>query len=364
MWCYVEAHNEPRHTGPMILRLERYTRPYRRLTWTAPFLAVFAVPSAHAQWSIVIADVPATVMRGTNLYLASANQVLDTDDIVESGASGILLLQDDAGDVMELGPGTQALLESQAHVSLLNGWVKLSNDCTASCTTPVVETERGTLTIGDHAAAIVAVVPTGPGSMSEVFSESGTQKLNVFTNDPGAPASVNLAEEQFASIAPNAAADLRPRPSSTFLAGMPIAFRDALRRVSVVGTPRNDLPTPLRPVSFADVSAWLTSALPARNQPETRFFDRFRPRLADTAFQQQVERNLHALPEWQVALQPAVPPQPSAKVAPKSLIVKAPPRTAEKGTPLVDGSASAPSATDASKESGNWLTRFFKSFAK
>jgi hypothetical protein len=332
-----------------------------RPTWLIPLVLAFNVPFAHAQWGIAIADAPATVIRGTSVYSAGVTQRLAADDMIEAGATGILLLQDDTGDVLALGPGTRILIGSNAQVSLLSGWVKIAHRCRAApCAGPAVETERGTLDIGDHGAAIVAVVST-PEPLSEAFSESGSQKLNVRAGGTATPSSLVVAEGQFVSIASNAPAALKPRPSPAFLAGMPIPFQDALMPVTVPGALHDTLPAPLRPVSFDDVSAWLTSALPERNQPATRFVDRFRPRLADAAFEQHVQQNLSVLPEWQ-AVEPA--PKVDVKLAEKSPVVKARPGGATERVGQSKSEASGGNAAGAPQDSGNWLTRLFGGLRK
>jgi hypothetical protein len=348
----------------MTTRSDRPLHPPRRLIGSIPLLFAFIVPAAHADWSIAIADAPATVIRGMDVYSAGVNQRLSADDMIESGANGMLLLQDDAGNVMALGPGTQILLESKAHVSLLKGWIKISHTCAASsCLLPAVETERGTLEVGDHAAAIVAAV-SNPAPVSEVFSESGTQTLELPASSAPAPGSVALAEGHFASVTSGESADVRPRPSPAFLAGMPVAFQDALMRIPTTGKLRDDLPAPLRPVAFEDVAAWLTSALPARKQPETSFVERFSPRLADATFQQRVQQNLSALPEWRT-VQPAPNPNPKAdfKVAQKSTSVKFGSSGATARVPAAKGNsnnnASAANPADESKDTGSWFSRLF-----
>jgi hypothetical protein len=351
----------------MTTRSERSSRLTRWLIRTLPFLLAFNAPFAHAQWAIAIADAPTTVIRGTDLYSASVNQRLAENDMIESGTSGILLLQDDAGNVMAFGPDTRILIEANARVSLLRGWLKIAHQCPASpCAAPVVETERGTVEIGDHAAAIVAIVGA-PQPVTEAFSESGIQKLTVPGNGASTPSGAVLAEGQFATIASDGPANLKPRPSPAFLDAMPIAFRDGLIHVATTAKPRDNLPAPLRPVSFDDVAPWLTSALPARNQPGTRFVDRFRPRLADVAFKQQVDQNALALPEWQAAA-PAPKPAPEIRVAQKSTTAKTGSVAAKGGTAKggiaeaqANGNGAAPAAAPiaASGDSGNWLTRLF-----
>ncbi len=168
-------------------------------------------------------------------------------------------------------PDTRILIEANARISLLSGWLKIAHQCVAPpCAAPAVETERGTVEIGDHAAAIVAVV-AAPDLVSEAFSESGIQRLAVPGNGGSATDDTVLAEGQFATIASNAPVNLKPRPSPAFIDAMPIAFRDALIHVAAAGKLHDNLPAPLRPVSFEDVAPWLMSALPARNQTRNPF---------------------------------------------------------------------------------------------
>src|ERR1700692_4048995 len=342
----------------MTIQSECSLRSSRWLVWPIPLLIAFNVPSAYAAWNISIADAPATVIRGADLYSTTVNQRVATGDMVESGTPGILLLQDDTGNVMALGPGTRILIEPNARVALLTGWLKIAHECTASaCLAPAVETERGTLEIGDHAAAIVAAV-SAPDPVTEMFSESGIQQLEVPANSTSTPDKAVLAEGQFVSIASNKPFDLKHRPSAAFLSGMPIAFRDALTRVPTAGKLRDDLPAPLRPVSFEDVAVWLMSGLPARHQPGHSFVERFRPRLADAVFEQHVEQNFSALPEWQGVL-PAPSPAPVTRLAKKSTIVKVGPSGGTERVPQAGSDTSAENASAPSKDSGHWFSRLF-----
>ena len=347
----------------MTIQSECSLQSCRWLVWAIPLLVAFNASSAYAMWNIAIADAPATVIRGADLYNAAVNQRVATDDMVESGTTGILLLQDDVGNMMALGPGTRILIESNARVALLTGWVKIAHECTASaCLAPAVETERGTLEIGDHAAAIVAAV-SAPDPVTEMFSESGIQKLEVPTNSASTPDRAVLAEGQFVSIASNKPFDLRPRPSAAFLSGMPIAFGDALTRVATTGKLRDDLAAPLRPVSFDDVAMWLMSGLPARGQPGNSFADRFGPRLADAGFELHVEQNLAALPEWQGVL-PGPRPKPVIKLPKKSTIIKSEPSSGTERVPQAGSDASAQNPPGPPKDSGNWFSRLFNGWHK
>jgi hypothetical protein len=347
----------------MTIQSECSLRSSRWLVWPIPLLIAFNVPSAYAAWNISIADAPATVIRGADLYSTTVNQRVATGDMVESGTTGILLLQDDTGNVMALGPGTRILIEPNARVALLTGWLKIAHECTASaCLAPAVETERGTLEIGDHAAAIVAAV-SAPDPVTEMFSESGIQKLEVPANSTSTPDNAVLAEGQFVSIASNKPFDLKHRPSAAFLSGMPIAFGDALMRVATTGKLRDGLPAPPRPVSFDDVAMWFMSGLPARRQPGNSFAERFRPRLADAGFEQHVEQNLSALPEWQGVL-PAAKPKLATKLVKNNAIVKVAPSGGAERVPQAGSDASTENPTEPTKDSGNWFSRLFNGWRK
>jgi hypothetical protein len=261
---------------------------------------------AHAHWTIASADSVTTVIRGTNLYQLRAGEPLRDEDLIESPLHSVVQLQDDAGNLLALGAQTRVLLQTGSRVSLLDGWLKVAHGCTAQpCAVPVVDTERGTVELGTSAAAIVAALPVGTaGTVAiAVFSESGTQTLTASPRQGAALVHTAIAPGHFAYFTANAPPQVSPRPSSAFLADMPIAFRDALQRMPTAPGTHESAIKPLRAATYDDVSAWLLSALPARK----RFAVRFRPRLADPAFRHAVDQNLKALPEWRVLLYPPAP---------------------------------------------------------
>jgi hypothetical protein len=305
-------------------RPDLYTPRRRSIHWLAALCVAFAAPSAHADWHIVIADSAVVVIRGTLLYRADAGTQLRADDIVESASRGTVQLQDDVGNVLALGANTNVLLERDARVSLLSGWLKIAHLCSAQpCAEPVINTERGALELTDNAgsvlpgtqpspaAAIVAAIPSQHSTNAAVFSESGTQAF--ITRGPTSSARTQLTAGQFADVTSDAPIALQSRPSSAFLADMPAPFRDALQRVSVTDTQHDKPFDPLWPVSYDDVAAWLVSELPVR----ARFAQRFRTRLGDPAFRNAVDRNLSHLPDWRVLLYPPAPP--SAQTLPTAV---------------------------------------------
>jgi hypothetical protein len=317
-------HNRPDHRPPR----------RRSIHWLAALCVAFAAPSVHAGWRIVIADSAVVVIRGTVLNRADVGEQLNADDIVESASRGIVQLQDDAGNVLALGADTSILLEQNAHVSLLSGWLKMAHWCAGQpCAKAVIDTERGWLELADDAdgslqgarpvaaAAIVAAIPSQGRTDAAMFSESGAQAFTAREPRGSARTSTQLAAGQFSYVASGAPIELQSRPSSAFLADMPRPFRDSLQRVSVAETPQDKLIAPVRPVSYGDVSAWLVSDLPVR----ARFARRFRARLGDDAFRRDIGRNLSDLPEWRVLLYP--PKQPKAQTPPTS--AQTPPTSAQ-----------------------------------
>lgn len=268
---------------------------YRLRTWTLGIVLLAALSSpARAAWTLVSADSPVTVVRAANVFAFGAGESLRADDLILSPRQGVVQIQDDSGTLVALGAQSRVMLQADERIGLLRGWMKIANACkAASCPQRVVETERGTIRLSTRAnAAAIVATPDDAGEIA-VFSESGAQTLALkppLTIDAGS----------FAELAGNAPARIAPRPSSTFLAAMPAAFRDALQPLAVDAAPAGDAPKPLRPATYDDIAPWLTSTLPARK----RFAARFHARLADRVFRASIESHLDALPDWRVSLYP------------------------------------------------------------
>ncbi|WP_213777105.1 hypothetical protein [Caballeronia sp. dw_276] len=279
--------------------------PSRGLRQLLAFGLLFAVSQAHAGWTIANAEAPATVIRATNVYQLGAGEALRDDDLIESAPRSVVQLQDDAGNLLALGAQTRVLLQAGLRVSLLDGWLKVAHACvTQPCAAPVIDTERGALEFGANAAAVIAALPGADDGKSTiaVFSESGTQTLAASARRS------TITPGSFAYATASAPPQIAQRPSSAFLADMPVAFRDALQRLPVTPATHDSAIKPQRAVAYDDVSAWLVSDLPARK----RFPARFRPRLSDPAFRRAIDQNLKALPEWRVLLYPPAP-RPDAR---------------------------------------------------
>ncbi|MFC0396995.1 hypothetical protein [Paraburkholderia rhizosphaerae] len=295
-------------------------------------LGLIAIASqAHASWTLTQADAHATTIHDTSVYEADVGQRFASNDIVETASAAGLQIQNDSGDVAALGPGTRVLLARDAHIALLQGWMKLLHGCGgADCTAPVIETQRGRYTPGVNAAIVIAASPPGYDDADALFCESGSVSVLPPANVRGKPAAIQLSANQFiARRASGPSTGVAPRPDAAFLAAMPVAFRDALHLLPAPKVVHDKPSETTRPVSYDDVSDWLQSSLGVRTQPGTRFTDRFRPRLSDAAFRHDIDQHLGTLPEWRALL---YPPPPRTVKAPGQ---NATPRSAASSVPSV-----------------------------
>jgi hypothetical protein len=256
---------------------------------TGLVLALALVSPARADWTLESTDAPVALVRGANLSEARAGETLRDGDLLES-PDGVVHVRDEHGTLVALGPHTRAMLIADTHIALLRGWLKIA----ATDVKAQVDTELGTVGIGEHAAAIIAT--RDDAGVIDIFSESGAQR---FAAKPSAAAQT-VTNGGFASIDAKGVLHPSARPSDAFLASMPDPFRDALQPLTRT-KPQPDAP-PLRAVNYDDIAPWLVSALPERKT----FPARFRPRLTDAAFRRDIDTHLKALPDWRALLHPPV----------------------------------------------------------
>ncbi|WP_232221314.1 hypothetical protein [Burkholderia sp. WSM2232] len=263
-----------------------------------------------------------TTIHESSVYLAGSGQRLAPDDIVETQPSpnGIVQMQDQTGNVLALGGDTQVLLARDGRVALLRGWLKVQHVCTAAnCAVPVVETERMRVTPAERSALVIAASTPAyaDANANAVFCENGSAQLVTPGKPHGKPAQTGMSVHEFAQLSKtNAGIAVSARLDPAFVAAMPLAFRDALRPLPLPPAPAAPTTPRLatasapasRPVTYADVSDWLHSALAVRTEPGTRFTQRFGARLSDPAFRRDIRRNLRDLPDWRPLLLPPVKP--------------------------------------------------------
>jgi hypothetical protein len=252
---------------------------------------------------LALAEQPLRLIRGAAVYRAPHGIAVQKDDILETGSAGAQVEIGAGPDaIVALGPDTRVLVvaedgKSATGIALLQGWVKV---LAATARGAVVVTPALQVTLG--AGSTIVRSQDGHGA---VFAEEGAQQVARIDAQGRAGAPLKLAAEQYAAADP-ARPQLAPgRPPRAFVAEMPPGFRDRLVRARVApGSAHTDAgkvsPVKERDADFADVEAWLTSALPVRRG----FVSRFRARLGDPAFRKPLERALGQSPEWKAVLKP------------------------------------------------------------
>jgi len=106
----------------------------------------------------------------------------------------------------------------------------------------------------------------------------------------------------------------QPRPSSEFVAKMPVPFRDPLPENASAKLKKTTTPQFVREVSYADVQQWLNMPRDWR----AGFVGRFRGRLKDPAFFAAMDASMGQHPEWQPILHPPPPPEENASLPTRS----------------------------------------------
>lgn len=274
------------------------------VSWSA---LTFAAPQAHADTVVAFADGPVTVIRGFMLHRASEGTRLINGDIVDVDAGKSAQLEDGDGTLIALGPETKMLLSRSrtpreagaktSRVTMLRGWLKLSRMPQRS---PLF-LELPALSITPAGDASWSLIVNASEEHEAVFAESGNSAL-ALTRICARASQVTLTPGQYAERASECLRVQTP-PPAVFVDGMPVGFRDALVAVSGRSGNWRDLPPPVRPVDYADVSDWLTSNVSERST----FIKRFAPRLKTPAFRSEVDAHLSDLPEWRPVLHPPRP---------------------------------------------------------
>jgi len=256
-----------------------------------------AQAQAQARATLTMAEQPLRLIRGVAIFRAGNGVAVQKDDILETGAGGAQV-EAGPGSILALGPQTRVLVMElapsgkSAEVALLQGWIKLAagSGMRALVATPVLQ-----LTLAGGAT----IVHAGDG-LDAVFAEEGTQQAARVDAKGSSGAPLKLAAEQYTQVDPARPQLAAGRPTRAFVAAMPPSFRDRLARAPGVPNAGKVAPVKEREADFADVEAWLTSALPARRG----FVSRFRARLGDPAFRKPLERALGQSPEWKAVLKP------------------------------------------------------------
>jgi hypothetical protein len=272
-------------------------------TWASRAALAGATAQAQAQATLTMAEQPLRLIRGASIFKAGNGVAVQKDDILETGAAGVHV-EAGPGAILALGPRTRVLVRElppagkSAEVALLQGWVKLaaSPGTRALVATPVLQ-----VTLAGGATIVHA-----GDSLDAAFAEEGAQQAALVDARGRTGAPLKLGAEQYTQADPAHPQLAAGRPARAFVAAMPPSFRDRLARAPAVPNAGKVAPLKEGEAGFADVEPWLTAPLPGARA----YTARFRPRLADPGFRQQLERALGQDPAWRAVLHPPRPATP------------------------------------------------------
>ena len=244
-----------------------------------------------------------TLVRRDAVRTAGKGVTVLAGDMVETGPAAFLAIQVQsgnlAGTLLGIGPSTAVYFFPTAEVAtviVVQGWVKADIKSAAMRIT-------GTR-LGIQGRDAVVLLHADQRA-DAIFDEHGTATL--LLRDKAATrvgketrTDEFLVREEGSDVVP------QPRPSSEFVQGMPIPFRDPLPNIAAAKLPKPNAPQLVRAVTYADVESWL--ALP--RDWRAGFIPRFRARLKDPAFFAAMDAHLALFPEWTEILHPPPPPEP------------------------------------------------------
>ncbi len=250
-----------------------------------------------AQVTLTLLEGPAALVIGAQAFDAQEGLRLAAGTLIETGANtGLLRLEAADGSLIDLGPGSRALLQPARRgtaapgLYLLSGWVKLQSGAQQAhggLLSPQVELESAQ-------GSVVLQVSSG---LVALFCESGSVKLIERT---GAKARQVVTAGASYQRQGGKGGELLPRPDPAWLRTVPRAFRDPipprLARFSASAPTPAAQPAP----RYENLAAWLQGEPSLRRE----FPRRFAPLLRDPAFRAEVAKNLGAHPEWEPVLFP------------------------------------------------------------
>ncbi|MEO8057588.1 MAG: hypothetical protein ABI671_04620 [Burkholderiales bacterium] len=306
----------------------------RLALYAALLFALSMLPAHGAETTlgvISIKDGELVVLRETREFAATEGLRLRADDIVRSRESTRLArIETDDGTVLDLGPGTELLLQPRAFSNaaerglslyLLRGWLKLGTaTATASGASNVVLAMPQLGVARLTGSVVVRATPQA----SLVFVESG--RADVFERTDGRPAGSHALKDgdAFAARASLPGTLLR-RPPADLISGLPRAFVDSLpRRASLWQGRVVEAGSGTEP-AYASVAPWINAEALLR----PAFVQRFGPLARDRGFRAGLVAELRAHPEWKRVLFPEKPkPRPAVVAAAVKRSVPQPVETA------------------------------------
>lgn len=289
-----------------------HCRWHARLAGLAASLALAA--AAHAGGVITVVDGAGTVWREQQRFALAEGLRVQADDVLSTGDSARLVrVELDDGRVLDLGPGTQALLqpaalardaERAASAYLLQGWLKITSPAAqpAVLAGPRLDLRR-------IAGSAIVAAPRAQAPWLHI--ESGSAQAVAHEAARRAPATP-LSEAQVYTLRGAGHGEVAERLSPAQRALLPRSFVDGVpRRAAGWGTATE--PGPATPVAYEDAAPWMHGEAALRPS----FVGRLAPRLKDPGFRKAVLAEMRQHPEWQRLFPPPpAPPRAALRPAP------------------------------------------------
>jgi hypothetical protein len=281
-----------------------------KLQWIALLVAVVwacvaparTPPVSPLSGVVSIADGgPFTIIRQSAVYTGSKGVALLAGDIVETGPQAFLVIGLTGGSLLGVGPSSQLYILPRADTPtlvVLRGWVKA--DVRGSAAVQALRVSGTRLGIqSQHAVVLLHAAD----SLDAIFDEQGSATL-LLRDDAVSRTDVSTQPNQFFLRKDREPVVTQQRPSTDFLTGMPVAFRDALPEQAAKPLQKPAEAKRVRDVTYADLQTWL--AMP--RDWRSGFIPRFRARLKDPVFFAAMDSHLTQFPEWVPILHPPPPP--------------------------------------------------------
>jgi len=244
---------------------------------------------------------PFTVIRQSAVYTGAKGTTLLAGDIIETGPDAFLTIGLTGGSLLGIGPSSQIYILQRSDIPtliVLRGWAKA--DVRASGGVQAVRVIGTRLGIqSQHAVVLIRA----DEAHDAIFDEQGTATL-LLRDDVATHTDKPTRPNEFFVRSDHEAVELQKRPSADFVAGMPIAFRDALPEGAAAPSQKPTEAKRVRDATYADIQPWLTMPRDWR----VGFIPRFRGRLKDPAFFAAMDAHLAQFPEWVPILHPPPPP--------------------------------------------------------
>lgn len=262
--------------------------------WWFALVCVLAAPVRAQVVVVTLLDGEAALVDGTRRVAAAPGVRVSPGALIETtAASAVLRLESSDRSIVDLGPGTRAMLLPPAFAArsgkapllyLLAGWAKVTSpdkEAAGGIVTPAIELMPFT------GAAVVA---SGKEGVS-LFAESGPLE---------AAERGSARRHALKTGALFSGGTVEARPSATWLARVPRAFRDPLPRRGAQYAEKPVAGSPLPGPSYAQLADWLAAEPAVRRD----FPRRFEALAQDAAFRRELQQHLPAHPEWARVLNP------------------------------------------------------------